>query len=86
MSGRVQWLECPECGDELFEADEDGLFYEDEEERCKCGALCAIRVEEDDNADPSIDEPPGQAWITVREHAPPTGGGTTRKDGRDDEE
>jgi hypothetical protein len=40
------WLECPECGDDAIESDDDGLFQEDQEATCQmCGTICRVSVD-----------------------------------------
>jgi hypothetical protein len=58
-------LQCPECGADLFEADADGLFYEDTEATCQeCGTICRVTVEGDSDLD---EEHPGYAGVTTDE-------------------
>ncbi len=53
-------LQCPECGADVFKADAEGLFYEDEEETCQeCGTICRVAVDID-----STEEQPGVASVT----------------------
>lgn len=41
-------MQCSGCGDDVFEADADGLFWEGEPAWCQsCGRLCEIVVDDD---------------------------------------
>lgn len=46
--GKKTWLDCPECGQDVFESDADGLFTEtDVPVRCPdCKILLVIRADE----------------------------------------
>jgi hypothetical protein len=56
-------LECPICGQDIFESDDDGLFYEDDTATCQeCGTICRVTVEAD-----SSEEEPGYAGVTTDE-------------------
>lgn len=49
-------MQC-ECGDDVFEPDDDGLYYEDEEEYCAaCGRMNRVCVTDDysDDATASV--------------------------------
>ena len=49
---RVKWLCCGWCSEELFEADENGLFWETTTATCKeCDAVCEIRLDESYDCD-----------------------------------
>jgi hypothetical protein len=51
------WLDCPECGGDLFEPDAYGYFSDGDTARCECGAL--VRVSCDSESEPytiEIDE------------------------------
>lgn len=40
-------LQCPGCGGDVFESDEDGMFWEDMEGMCPtCGMLCTVGVDD----------------------------------------
>jgi transcription initiation factor TFIIIB Brf1 subunit/transcription initiation factor TFIIB len=46
----TSWLQCPQCGEDLFESDAEGLFWEDTEAVCQaCGTVCSVGVN-DENA------------------------------------
>lgn len=39
-------LQCPECGADVFETNENGLFADDEQETCQeCGTICRVTVD-----------------------------------------
>lgn len=65
MSDKKIWLDCPVCGEEVFESDEDGLFWEDTDDVCPgCGTMCQVRIREADDYDPEVDgEVFGTAYV-----------------------
>jgi hypothetical protein len=63
----VTSLECPICGDSIFEADENGLFYEDDTATCRtCGTICTVSVDESCEVEVN-DEICGTASVSTNE-------------------
>lgn len=55
---RPGFLECPDCGDDVFEADADGLFTVGDEAVCEgCGSVCRV-FGDDAGAEARLCEPP----------------------------
>jgi hypothetical protein len=78
-------LECPICGHGAFPPDRLGLFSEDDETTCLCGARLVVNMESDDcQCDESDEDEDGNcphedgqvytAYVTVMEDAPITRG------------
>ena len=46
-----EWLECPCCGEDAIESDEEGLFNEDQGGPCPdCGCLVSVVIDEETGA------------------------------------
>lgn len=63
-------LECPICGYGAFAPDRLGLFSEDDETTCLCGARLIVNMESDEDEDGACPHDDGQiytAYVTVLE-------------------
>lgn len=57
------WLDCPVCGTDLFESDEDGKFWTDTAAVCTgCATICWIDV---DDSDCDLDDEDDSGVATV---------------------
>jgi hypothetical protein len=55
MTDEPVWIECPECGEDLFAPDADGCFS-DARERCSCGALVRLSCSDSEAYAMTVDE------------------------------
>ena len=62
----TDWLECPNCSEDQFQADAEGLFYEGDAEACKhCGQINWVSISEHGDED--------AAYVNSEEHVEDVG-------------